>query len=192
MDFPEMPPTHYTGYDCVLNCQKFVADLKEIHGRIYDFEFDCYQVSQIVMSGSESLDIRAQARAYILDYKKEIVLLARFSPFVDVAETIVPLLLPFESDPVPSRELYNYYNERGRKMRLALKDLKSKLVKFRHDSKDFENIIISIGAIKRNIQVISCGPKKQNAGPKQKFSNLFNLEARRPKAQRPLLSQRQL
>ncbi|VDO06071.1 unnamed protein product [Rodentolepis nana] len=113
MDESEVPICDYVAYENVVElCQRFVYDVRVIHNSILDFEFDCHQAIQIVMNFTESLDIRAQAHAFLLEYKKEISLLAPFSYFVNCALQIWPLVQLMESDPTSSRNLYNYYNER--------------------------------------------------------------------------------
>ncbi|VDO02214.1 unnamed protein product [Rodentolepis nana] len=113
MDEPVIPPNECMGVgDVMLSCRRFIREFREIHNSIHNFEFDCHQAFQFVTSVTESLDIRAQARAFLLEYKKEIILLAPFTYFVNCALQILPHIQPFESDPVPSRILYNYYNER--------------------------------------------------------------------------------
>ncbi|KAM3172296.1 hypothetical protein ACTXT7_014824 [Hymenolepis weldensis] len=123
--------------------EQFVSDLKEIHQNIYDFEFDCHQVSQMIASKSESTEINIQICTYILEHKKEIALLAPFSYFVECASKIFSLAHAAAFNSMTLTNVYNYYKKRGIKARLSLMNLPQKMKKFHYDSQEFTNLIMS-------------------------------------------------
>ncbi|VDO16752.1 unnamed protein product [Rodentolepis nana] len=118
--------------------KQYAREFLEIYHRIRDFEFDCHQVSQLILSGGGDNEINSQIWAYLRDFKEDIALFAPFSYFSKCALEIFPLVKPFASVRMTSRHAYDFYCERGRKMRLALEKLKGLGEKFHRDSIDVE------------------------------------------------------
>ncbi|VUZ48898.1 unnamed protein product [Hymenolepis diminuta] len=133
-----------TGYKMVeARTEQFVSDLKQIHQNIYDFEFDCHQVSQMIESKCENCEINVQICTYLVEYKKEIDLLAPFSYFVNCALKIFSLAHAAAFAPMASTNVYDYYRKRGVKARASLMYLPKMIKKFHYDSKNFTNIIMN-------------------------------------------------
>nr|CUU99075.1 hypothetical transcript [Hymenolepis microstoma]CUU99076.1 hypothetical transcript [Hymenolepis microstoma] len=64
-----------------------------------------------------------QIRGFLLDYESDIKLLAPYSPFVACALQVLPFVHAENAPTMHSAGIYDHYNERGKKMRLAIQDL---------------------------------------------------------------------
>ncbi|VUZ44929.1 unnamed protein product, partial [Hymenolepis diminuta] len=108
--------------------EQFIRFLEETNQNISDFEFDCHQAAQLFWW--EINETHMQICDFLLDYENDIKLLAPYSPFITCALKILPFIRTVHLPATHFSGIYDYYNERGKKMRQAVQNLPKALKNF--------------------------------------------------------------
>ncbi|VDO13076.1 unnamed protein product [Rodentolepis nana] len=118
-----------SSYTELLNkTEEFIAFLKDANQYVNDFEFDCHQAAQLYWH--EAHETHLQTCGFLLDYENDIKLLAPHSAPVACALQILPYMQAENTPTMQSGVIYDYYNVRGRKMRLVVWKLPKALEDF--------------------------------------------------------------